>query len=58
MVLSALEHGYTYLDTAQMYGNAASIGDALKRWKGKREDVYILTKSEPYIGYGRLVQAS
>jgi aryl-alcohol dehydrogenase-like predicted oxidoreductase len=45
MVLSALKHGYRYLDSAQMYGNGASMGEAIKQWGGKREDVYILTKS-------------
>jgi diketogulonate reductase-like aldo/keto reductase len=43
-VLSALKAGYTYLDTAQMYRNAGSVGAALQRWDGKREDVYIVTK--------------
>jgi aryl-alcohol dehydrogenase-like predicted oxidoreductase len=45
-VLSALKHGYRYLDGAQMYGNAPSIKDALARWEGKREDVYVVTKCE------------
>lgn len=39
--------GYRYLDTAQMYQNAGSVGDALKELdEGKREDIYILTKCE------------
>lgn len=45
-MVSALKTGYTYLDGAQLYRNAPSIGDALKQWGGKREDVYILTKCE------------
>lgn len=47
LVLQALETGYTSLDTAEIYGNSASVGDALGRWidKGhKREDVYLLSK--------------
>jgi hypothetical protein len=44
MVLEALKNGYRYLDTAQQYRNAGSVGEAIKRWGGKREDVYILTK--------------
>jgi len=46
LVLLALKTGYTCLDGAQQYGNAQSIGDALKQFEGKREDVYILTKCE------------
>lgn len=49
LVYSALKHGYTYLDAAQMYGNSASIGEALKRAGKRREDVYILTKCECYL---------
>jgi aryl-alcohol dehydrogenase-like predicted oxidoreductase len=44
MLLEALKNGYTYIDTAQQYDTAGSVGEALKRWGGKREDVYILTK--------------
>ncbi|RXK41396.1 hypothetical protein M231_01301 [Tremella mesenterica] len=43
-IVSALKTGYRYLDAAEMYGNSASIKDALEEWGGKREDVYILTK--------------
>ncbi|TXT04257.1 hypothetical protein VHUM_04255 [Vanrija humicola] len=44
LVVSALESGFVSLDTAEVYANTDSVGDALKRWGGKREDVYILTK--------------
>ncbi|KAI9634003.1 NADP-dependent oxidoreductase domain-containing protein [Dioszegia hungarica] len=45
LVLSALNAGYRYLDSAQMYRNGSSIGEALKRWEGgSRKDVYIVTK--------------
>jgi diketogulonate reductase-like aldo/keto reductase len=47
MLLEALKNGYTYIDTAQQYDTAGSVGEALKRWGGKREDVYILTKPRP-----------
>ncbi|ORY25538.1 NADP-dependent oxidoreductase domain-containing protein [Naematelia encephala] len=43
-VVSALKTGYRYLDCAQQYTNSASVGDALKQWDGKREDLFILTK--------------
>lgn len=46
LVLQALKNGYTSLDGAQIYANSKSIGDALKQWGGKREDVYVLTKCE------------
>lgn len=49
LVLQALENGYTSLDGAQIYKNSASIGDALKRWGGKRDNVYILTKCESVV---------
>ncbi|KAL1409527.1 hypothetical protein Q8F55_003511 [Vanrija albida] len=44
LVVSALESGFVSLDTAEVYANTKSVGDALKKWGGKREDVYILTK--------------
>ncbi|BEJ13308.1 hypothetical protein CspHIS471_0304820 [Cutaneotrichosporon sp. HIS471] len=44
LVLDALETGYRSLDAAQIYANSQSIGDALKQWNGKRDDVYVLTK--------------
>ncbi|KAL7419656.1 hypothetical protein Q5752_005570 [Cryptotrichosporon argae] len=43
-IVDALNAGYRYIDAAQQYANSKSIGDALKQWGGKREDVYILTK--------------
>ncbi|CAD6564921.1 MAG: hypothetical protein TREMPRED_000399 [Tremellales sp. Tagirdzhanova-0007] len=43
-IISALKTGYTYLDGAQQYRNAKSIGEALKQWTGKREDLFVLTK--------------
>lgn len=44
LVLQALTVGYTSLDAAQVYANSASIGDALKKFGAKREDVFVLTK--------------
>jgi diketogulonate reductase-like aldo/keto reductase len=44
LVLEALKNGYTCIDTAQQYGTAGSVGEALKRWGGRREEVYIVTK--------------
>ena len=54
-LVSALKHGYRYLDSAQWYGNAASIGEAIRQWGGKRDEVYILSKSA--CGHGVIVWA-
>jgi diketogulonate reductase-like aldo/keto reductase len=44
--LSALNKGYRYLDMAQMYGNSQWVGEAIKQWGGKRDDLFLLTKCE------------
>ena len=41
-VTEALEVGYRHFDTAQMYGNEAGVGEAIKGIP--RDDVYITTK--------------
>lgn len=46
-VLRALEAGYRHIDTAWMYGNGEAergVGEALRRWNGKREELFIVTK--------------
>lgn len=43
-VLNALEVGYRVIDTAQIYGNEASIGDALVESGIPRKELYITTK--------------
>ncbi|PAR29624.1 2,5-didehydrogluconate reductase DkgB [Vibrio metoecus] len=43
-VLNALEVGYRVIDTAQIYGNEASIGEALVEAGIPREELYITTK--------------
>lgn len=43
-VLSALENGYTHIDTAMIYGNEEAIGKAIKDSGKKREDVFVTTK--------------
>ncbi len=40
----ALEIGYRHIDTAQMYGNEDSIGDAIRDSKIDRKDLFITTK--------------
>src|SRR3954463_3563595 len=43
----ALELGYRHIDTAQAYGNEASVGRALRDSGVAREEVFITTKFHP-----------
>jgi diketogulonate reductase-like aldo/keto reductase len=43
----ALEVGYRHIDTAQAYGNEASVGRALRDSGVPREDVFLTTKFHP-----------
>ena len=43
-VISALENGYRLIDTAAIYGNEQSVGQALKDSGIPRDDVFITTK--------------
>ena len=54
----ALEIGYRHIDTAQLYGNEADMGDALRESGIKREQVFITTKVwNSYQGYDSTLQA-
>jgi diketogulonate reductase-like aldo/keto reductase len=44
MVKSALDAGYRYVDTAVLYKNEKSVGDAIVDSKIKREEIFITTK--------------
>jgi 2,5-diketo-D-gluconate reductase A len=46
-VRMALEAGYRHIDTAQAYGNEASVGRALRDSGVPREEVFITTKFDP-----------
>src|SRR3954454_19858701 len=46
-VRCALELGYRHIDTAQAYGNEASVGRGLRDSGVPREDVFITTKFHP-----------
>ncbi len=46
-VRCALELGYRHLDTAQAYGNEASVGRALRESGVPRHEVFITTKFHP-----------
>jgi diketogulonate reductase-like aldo/keto reductase len=43
-VLEALEAGYRHFDSAQIYGNEAFLGNALKKSSVAREELFITTK--------------
>lgn len=43
-VLSAIEVGYTHIDTAQAYANESGVGEAINDSGKKRSDLFITTK--------------
>ena len=43
-VRSAIEAGYRHIDTAQAYGNEASVGEGIRQSGIRREDLFITTK--------------
>jgi 2,5-diketo-D-gluconate reductase B len=43
-VSNALDIGYRHIDTAQIYGTEACVGDALERSSVPRDDVFLATK--------------
>jgi len=43
-ILAALEIGYRHIDTAQTYGSEGIIGEALKRSRLPRSEVFVTTK--------------
>ncbi len=50
----ALSIGYRHIDTAQMYGNEASIGQAIKDAGVKREDIWITTKQKRHMNLDKM----
>jgi diketogulonate reductase-like aldo/keto reductase len=46
LVQQAIALGYRHIDTAQMYGNEAAVGEGV-RASGKRNDVIVTTKVSP-----------
>lgn len=44
VVSDALEVGYRHIDTAQMYGNEAEVGQAIRDSGIQRSDLYVTTK--------------
>ncbi|WP_162054460.1 aldo/keto reductase [Pontibacter pamirensis] len=47
LVKAALDTGYRHIDTAQMYGNEAAVGSAIKESGIAREEVFLTTKVLP-----------
>ncbi len=43
-IATALEVGYRHIDTAQMYGNEADVGAAIKASRVPREHIFVTTK--------------
>ncbi|MDD7939396.1 aldo/keto reductase [Actinomycetospora lutea] len=43
-VLTAFEAGYRHIDTAQMYGNEAEVGEAIAKSGLQRDELWITTK--------------
>ncbi len=43
-VVQAFEAGYRHIDTAQMYGNEAGVGEAIRTSGVARDDLYVTTK--------------
>jgi diketogulonate reductase-like aldo/keto reductase len=43
----ALEAGYRHIDTAKLYGNEKSVGEAVRSSKVPREEIFVTTKLWP-----------
>ena len=58
-VETALNAGYRHVDTAEMYGNEAAVGEAIARADVDRDDVVVATKIEPEnLAYGDLLESA
>ena len=43
-VLSAIQHGYRLIDTAEAYGNEEAVGNAIAKCGVDRKELFIVTK--------------
>lgn len=58
IVLDALEAGYRHIDTAQMYGNEAEVGAAIRRSGLQRDEVFVTSKlNNGYHAHQRALDA-
>jgi 2,5-diketo-D-gluconate reductase A len=56
--LTALEVGYRHIDTAEMYGNEAQVGEAVRESGLDRDDVFVTSKlNNGYHGYDEALSA-
>jgi len=56
--LSALEVGYRHIDTAEMYGNEAGVGEAVRESGLDRSDVFVTSKlNNGYHAYDDAIKA-
>ncbi len=46
-IISALEQGVRLIDTAYMYGNEKEVGEAIRKSKVPREEIFVITKIYP-----------
>ncbi|KAJ5280170.1 aldo-keto reductase [Penicillium angulare] len=61
-VHKALDVGYRHIDTAQLYGNEAEVGEALRTANVSREEVFVTSKilvpaGSPEATYEKLVES-
>ena len=55
----ALNEGYRHVDTAEMYGNEAAVGEGLARAAVDREDVIVATKIDtPNLAHDDLIDSA
>ena len=47
LIAKGLALGYSYLDSAQMYGNERDVGKGIALSSKSREEVFVLTKVHP-----------
>jgi 2,5-diketo-D-gluconate reductase A len=56
--LAALEIGYRHIDTAQMYGNEAQVGEAVRASGIDRDDIFVTSKlNNSFHGYEEALNA-
>ncbi|HME55801.1 MAG TPA: aldo/keto reductase [Candidatus Lokiarchaeia archaeon] len=58
-VLKAIDTGYTFIDTAQMYFNEAQVGEAIAACGKSRDDLIIATKVTPLkLSYNNVLKST
>ncbi|WP_042662602.1 aldo/keto reductase [Haloferax sp. ATB1] len=58
-VLTALDEGYRYVDTAQQYGTEEYVGEAIRQSDVPREEVFVATKVRPSnLSHDRVLEST